>query len=567
MNAIFISYYPIFTRIYINLAVFIPLMKTSFLIIRSSYVNIISALVVLFIGFCAYYISIYYVFTVQKYTWIPLIAMLVFAGLSFFLVTALSFQSTSIFLRALATTFYTKTICEMCIVCRIILGWDKNFDVFLGIVAILNVVRSILKNILAVGFDENKKIEYYADVIKFDKCIVAMSEWNWSGSSDRCVVSVDDINITDNDIKKWMLLDRHNIVVYSPKTLFGMLCDVPHHNEVAKIIHQVYGPNNFSADELLSNIKNNEYQKEFVVKMEGVIPALHTIRDFVVDTSPSGRITLGSIKRIYNEKVATELLRILTQGLDDSLSYEEFYENIRQLNIERRSFGNFLHGNKHILKILRASTWILFLIISVMATGKLLALSYFMKFLVYPFLMFTLPWLVNLFDSFIFIIYIHPYDIEDRVFIEDENLIVKSINLTATVFEKWNNELVTYPNVTLKDKLFKNIRRSKNQQKIVSVMIRFKDIEKIADVREYLNTFTAGNPAFSGLDVVVSEILECNFAKVEFRIKHSINHQNGYFMWVVQNRFMKCLVSILKKHRIKYRPLDLPLVIEKIVPV
>lgn len=70
----------------------------------------------------------------------------------------------------------------------------------------------------------------------------------------------------------------------------------------------------------------------------------------------------------------------------------------------------------------------------------------------------------NAINSMIFLFFIHPYDIGDRVFIKIddkvENLVVSELNVFSTVFFRWDGTCVYVPNAVLSGKLICNIRRS-----------------------------------------------------------------------------------------------------------
>ena len=155
----------------------------------------------------------------------------------------------------------------------------------------------------------------------------------------------------------------------------------------------------------------------------------------------------------------------------------------------------------------------------------------------------------------------HPFDIGDRIFIGDENLIVKSVGLTSTVFERWNNDYVIYTNRCLRSKILKNIRRSRNQVWSVSVVINRKDLDKTKDLDVMLSNFCKENSAFEDILFSCEEMVDNYFIKLNILVKHSINYQNGYFMCYVQNRFMKRLVFYLNSLKIIFKPLEHPVIL------
>ncbi|CAN6872017.1 unnamed protein product, partial [Brassica oleracea] len=66
----------------------------------------------------------------------------------------------------------------------------------------------------------------------------------------------------------------------------------------------------------------------------------------------------------------------------------------------------------------------------------------------------------NIFESFIFVFVMHPYDVGDRCVVDGVALLVEEIDLLTTKFLKLDNEKVFYPNATLISKPISNYYRS-----------------------------------------------------------------------------------------------------------
>lgn len=68
----------------------------------------------------------------------------------------------------------------------------------------------------------------------------------------------------------------------------------------------------------------------------------------------------------------------------------------------------------------------------------------------------------NMFEGIIFLFVTHPYDVGDRVFIDNNNYIVKELGILYTVLEKWDGQVIYSPNSVLATKDITNVRRSPN---------------------------------------------------------------------------------------------------------
>lgn len=273
----------------------------------------------------------------------------------------------------------------------------------------------------------------------------------------------------------------------------------------------------------------------------------------------NGKITRASLSKYFTDP--GNVLNIITQGLDTELEYQDFHDSIRQFNVERSAYVTFIEENAIICSLITKIHWFFHILIVLAFAVQLFATDGILKFVLYPFIILMFPIGFNVIDSFFFLIYMHPFDIGDRVFIDDENLIVKSIRPTSTVFERWNNEMVIYTNGYLRSKILKNIRRSKNQTWSLAIKINRKDMNKAEQFETMLKNFCSENKAFEDIIFSSEEVIDNMYVKINLLVKHSINYQNGYYMCYVQTRFMKKLVFFLNYLKIRFDPLEYPIFI------
>ena len=276
-----------------------------------------------------------------------------------------------------------------------------------------------------------------------------------------------------------------------------------------------------------------------------------------------GQISHASLAERLSSGDAASCLRILTQNFDASLTFADFEGNLRQINNLRGNFISTLINNQRTIGILDRTLLGIESFVFAMTALLLFDVGNLVRSVVPPLAIFIFPIAWNLLNSFMFIIYSHPYDIGDRVHIEEQNMIVKDIGLTSTTFERWNNECVVITNNYIRTRAITNIRRSKNQQWMISFYIPSRvdegGLEKKGRISKVLRTIKAnmrafidGNPAFEHISIVCDEIRDSRFYKICFIVKHAINHQNGFFMWKVQNKFMVRLVAELNSRKVVY---------------
>lgn len=257
-----------------------------------------------------------------------------------------------------------------------------------------------------------------------------------------------------------------------------------------------------------------------------------------------GQISEKSLLAHLPQSDAAACFKILTQNFETSLSFIDFEENIRQMNLERGCLISTLLNNRRTMRTLSRMLLVVELFVLTSVIFFIFDVRKVVKTVVPPVCIFLFPVIWNIFDAFMFVICSHPYDIGDRIYIDDDNLVVRDIGLTSTTFERWNNEYVVVANSYIKTKAIRNIRRSKNQQWQISFYISADTSEQTRETLEAnMRAFVEKSPAFEHITIVYDEIKECRFYKISFIVKHAINHQNGFFKWRVQNKFMIKLIN------------------------
>jgi hypothetical protein len=80
----------------------------------------------------------------------------------------------------------------------------------------------------------------------------------------------------------------------------------------------------------------------------------------------------------------------------------------------------------------------------------------------------------TMFEGIIFLFITHPFDVGDRVFIDNFNYIVHEIGIITTTFRRWDGQLILSPNSILLTKNIVNVRRSPNMMEIVELHVHVK---------------------------------------------------------------------------------------------
>lgn len=155
--------------------------------------------------------------------------------------------------------------------------------------------------------------------------------------------------------------------------------------------------------------------------------------------------------------------------------------------------------------------------------------------------------------SCIFLFVKHPYDVGDRVYINDVQLIVERISLLYSVFTRTDTEQVTQiPNIQLNNYWVDNVSRSKAMYESFEVDVSFdtsfedvellrQEMEKFVrahdNSRDFQPDFTIGIGGVGSLDKLTLKIA----------ILHKSNWHNGMVRATRRSKFMCALALALKK--------------------
>ncbi|KAG8381766.1 hypothetical protein BUALT_Bualt05G0006800 [Buddleja alternifolia] len=135
----------------------------------------------------------------------------------------------------------------------------------------------------------------------------------------------------------------------------------------------------------------------------------------------------------------------------------------------------------------------------------------------------------TIFEAIIFVFVMHPFDVGDRCVIDGVQMIVEEMNILTTVFLRFDNEKVFYPNSVLATKPISNFYRSPDMGDSLEFSIDFKTpMEKIGTLKEKIKKYLEKNPQHwhPNHNVVVKEIENVNKIKMALFFNHTMNFQD-----------------------------------------
>ena len=155
--------------------------------------------------------------------------------------------------------------------------------------------------------------------------------------------------------------------------------------------------------------------------------------------------------------------------------------------------------------------------------------------------------------SCIFLFVKHPFDVGDRVDINDIPLVVERISLLYTIFRKVRDHKTTQvPNIVLNTTWIDNVSRSNAMREQFSIFISFDTtLEDIQLLKDELQAFVLNkdNSRDFQPDVDVEVLGTTNMDKLELRmeIRHKSNWANEAIRAARRSKFMCALVLALRK--------------------
>ncbi|KAK1388592.1 Mechanosensitive ion channel protein [Heracleum sosnowskyi] len=168
----------------------------------------------------------------------------------------------------------------------------------------------------------------------------------------------------------------------------------------------------------------------------------------------------------------------------------------------------------------------------------------------------------TVFEGIIFLFVMHPFDIGDRCEVDGVQLIVEEMNILTTIFLRYDNQKISYPNSVLSTKPISNYYRSPDMGDAIDFCIHVSTPpEKIAMMKEKITSYIERKsdhwcPAPL---IVLRDIEDLNRLKLSLWPTHRMNFQDMGERWVRRALLVEEMIKIFRELDIEYRmlPLDM----------
>ncbi|KAK6159614.1 hypothetical protein DH2020_006928 [Rehmannia glutinosa] len=168
----------------------------------------------------------------------------------------------------------------------------------------------------------------------------------------------------------------------------------------------------------------------------------------------------------------------------------------------------------------------------------------------------------NIFEAIIFVFVMHPFDVGDRCEVDAVQMVVEEMNILTTVFLRYDNQKIIYPNVTLATKPISNYYRSPDMGDSVDFAVHIATpAEKIATIKQRITSYIENRSDhwYPAPSVVLMNLEDLRTLKLSVWLRHRMNHQNMGEKWKRRALLVEEMVKILKELDIEYRlyPVDI----------
>ncbi|PWA84347.1 mechanosensitive channel of small conductance-like 6 [Artemisia annua] len=163
----------------------------------------------------------------------------------------------------------------------------------------------------------------------------------------------------------------------------------------------------------------------------------------------------------------------------------------------------------------------------------------------------------TIFEAIIFLFVMHPFDVGDRCEIDGVQMIVEEMNILTTVFLKWDNEKIYFPNSTLSTRAISNHYRSPDMWDSIDFFIHITTPpDKLAVMKQRMINFIENKKDHyypNNIAVVPLKLEELNRIKLQIWWRHKINFQDMSERYIRKGAVIDEMIRIFKEHDVEYR--------------
>ncbi|XP_058098400.1 mechanosensitive ion channel protein 6-like [Magnolia sinica] len=160
------------------------------------------------------------------------------------------------------------------------------------------------------------------------------------------------------------------------------------------------------------------------------------------------------------------------------------------------------------------------------------------------------------FEAIIFLFAMHPFDVGDRCEVDGVQMVVEEMNILTTVFLRYDNQKISYPNSVLSTKPISNFYRSPDMGDAIEFSIHVSTpVEKLALMKERIKECIERNTEhwYPSPMIVVKDVEDMNKLKMAVWLQHRMNHQDMGERWIRRAQLVEEMIPIFRELDVEYR--------------
>lgn len=253
---------------------------------------------------------------------------------------------------------------------------------------------------------------------------------------------------------------------------------------------------------------------------------------------------------------ASTAFRIFDRDGNGEVSKHEMKVTILETFRDNQSLENSIRQSSQAIKKLDSILMVIVIIIALfvcLSIWNVNTTSYLVTFAtVWASIVFSVSNVISsLVQSIILLFVSHPYDVGDRVDIDNESFTVVKFGLTSTTFRRSDGKECYVPNSSLTSKTICNIRRSGPQNEKVELVISSDTPhEKINELQTLLLDYLTNEETKDfapKIDIVIKDIIDNRSMTISMSLEHKTNWQEGGKKSQRRNRFMWKLKELVSQ--------------------
>ncbi|XP_047322727.1 mechanosensitive ion channel protein 6-like [Impatiens glandulifera] len=160
------------------------------------------------------------------------------------------------------------------------------------------------------------------------------------------------------------------------------------------------------------------------------------------------------------------------------------------------------------------------------------------------------------FEAIIFLFVMHPFDVGDRCEVDDVQMVVEEMNILTTVFLRYDNQKIIYPNSVLATKPISNFYRSPDMGDAIDFCIHVSTpFEKITQMKEKITRYIDNKSEhwYPAPMIVLRDVEDMNKLKVSVWLSHRMNFQDMGERWARRALLVEEMIKVFRELDIDYR--------------